>query len=279
MEQTENQNEKKYTIGTFAKLTGVTERTLRFYDRKGLLKPTMKNQYGHRYYSEQDIYQLQKILVLKYLDFSLEEIEQYLFQHNEDFRSTLNSQYSLLLRKQKQLQQVIDAIEHMQHILKDTDKLDINLLVMLIYSLQNEQKQKEWLVGLLPKSFVDVIFMEGKSKEDRQMIEGEIIEVLMELKRFYKESRSPLDVEVILAGKRMVAVYERIIGSVLETLSEDELAMIEGLDEEQNELDPVLFPQMFSPEEEAFLKEVFAEISLIANKKLEKGDGGNEQKT
>ena len=67
-------NEKMYTVKEFADLTGVTERTLRYYDRKGVLVPTNYNKKGHRLYDHEDIVKMQKVLTLKYLGFSLNEI-------------------------------------------------------------------------------------------------------------------------------------------------------------------------------------------------------------
>jgi DNA-binding transcriptional MerR regulator len=62
---------KKYSIGEFAKLTGITERTLRHYDQTGILKPFNYTEHRHRVYNNRSIVQLQKILVLKFLDLSL----------------------------------------------------------------------------------------------------------------------------------------------------------------------------------------------------------------
>lgn len=271
------QSEKLYVIGAFAKLTGVTERTLRFYDRKGLLKPSSRNDHGHRFYSDRDIFQLQKIMVLKYLDFSLEEIEQYLQRHEEDFRHTLDSQYELLLRKKQQLEHVLGTMERMKELMQDTNALDIHLLLMLIHSLQHEEKQKEWLQSQLPSSIVNVIFMEGMSKEERLKVEREIIGYTAELRRFYKKGRSPRDAEVIAVSLRLAAVYEQLLGPTLQSLSEDELAQFEAIEEEQNELDPVLFPNMFTPEEEAFFKEVFEHLDLKGNEKKEGEEDGKQQ--
>ena len=53
-----------YTIGVFAKKTGVTIRTLRFYDEKNLLRPSYISESGRRYYKDEDISTLQKILGL-----------------------------------------------------------------------------------------------------------------------------------------------------------------------------------------------------------------------
>jgi len=54
--------------------TGVTTRTLRFYDRKGLPKPSHLSESGRRFYTDKDLLTLQNILVLKYLGYSLDEI-------------------------------------------------------------------------------------------------------------------------------------------------------------------------------------------------------------
>ena len=64
----------KYQIGTLAKLANVTERTLRYYDKIGLLKPSTVLSNGYRQYTDTDLLKLQKILSLKHLGFSIEEI-------------------------------------------------------------------------------------------------------------------------------------------------------------------------------------------------------------
>ncbi|MEG0215403.1 MAG: MerR family transcriptional regulator, partial [Hungatella sp.] len=63
-----------YTSGEFAKKANVTIRTIRYYDKQGILKPSRMNESGYRLYTDEDFGRLQKILSLKYLGFSLEEI-------------------------------------------------------------------------------------------------------------------------------------------------------------------------------------------------------------
>ena len=63
-----------YTSGEFAKKANVTLRTIRYYDRQGILKPSKVADNGYRLYTDADFAKLQKILSLKYLGFSLEEI-------------------------------------------------------------------------------------------------------------------------------------------------------------------------------------------------------------
>ena len=69
-----SQMEGYYTSGEFAKKANVSIRTVRYYDKQGLLKPAGMSSGGYRLYTDSDFAKLQKILSLKYLGFSLDEI-------------------------------------------------------------------------------------------------------------------------------------------------------------------------------------------------------------
>jgi DNA-binding transcriptional MerR regulator len=63
-------------IGELAKQTGISIRTLHYYDEIGLLSPSHRTEVGHRLYIDQDIIRLQQIMSLRQLDFSLQEIRE-----------------------------------------------------------------------------------------------------------------------------------------------------------------------------------------------------------
>ena len=65
-----------YSSGEFAKMAQVTLRTIRYYDKQNILKPSYVNDYGARFYTDEDLAKLQQILLLKYLGFSLDEIQE-----------------------------------------------------------------------------------------------------------------------------------------------------------------------------------------------------------
>ncbi len=66
-----------YSIGEFAKLLNINSKTLRYYDMLCLLKPSYVDNYtGYRYYSKDDIEEYKKIVYLKSLGFTLEEIKE-----------------------------------------------------------------------------------------------------------------------------------------------------------------------------------------------------------
>ena len=64
-----------YHTGQFARKVAVSVRTLRYYDRVGLLRPAQHTEAGYRLYTDADLVRLQQILALKFLGFSLEEIK------------------------------------------------------------------------------------------------------------------------------------------------------------------------------------------------------------
>ena len=66
--------EKRMTSGEIAKRTGVSRKTVRLYDEKGLLKPSGYSEGNYRLYDRSALVVLEKIIALKQIGFSLEEI-------------------------------------------------------------------------------------------------------------------------------------------------------------------------------------------------------------
>lgn len=64
-----------YTINKLALLSGVTVRTLRFYDEIGLLKPAHVAENGYRYYGQKELLLLQQILFFREIGFDLKQIQ------------------------------------------------------------------------------------------------------------------------------------------------------------------------------------------------------------
>ena len=62
------------TVGELAQQTGLTIRTLHYYDEIGLLKPSLRTDAGYRVYTPSDLSRLQQVLLLRQLGFSLAEV-------------------------------------------------------------------------------------------------------------------------------------------------------------------------------------------------------------
>lgn len=74
----------EYTIGDLAKKLNITTRTIRYYDQKGLVKPSRVSESGYRLYSDEQVKQLKLIIFLKELGFSLKDIQKILEDKNGD---------------------------------------------------------------------------------------------------------------------------------------------------------------------------------------------------
>lgn len=83
----------KMQINEFAKLTGVSVRTLHYYDEIGLLKPAEVDEWtGYRFYDENSLEKMQQIMFYRELDFSLKSIMEILSSPDYDKQKALDEQ-------------------------------------------------------------------------------------------------------------------------------------------------------------------------------------------
>ena len=99
-------------IKEFAELTGVSARTLRYYDQIGLLKPACVDQStGYRYYDETCFLRMQQILFYRELEFPLQTICSILSSEEYNKEMALNEQKKLLVLKRDRLDRLIAAVD------------------------------------------------------------------------------------------------------------------------------------------------------------------------
>ena len=98
-------------ISEVAKLSGVTVRTLHYYDEIGLLKPSKTTEAGYRMYSIEDLEKLQQILFFRELDFPLNEIKEIMINPKYDKIEALNKHKELLIEKRKRIDGLITLID------------------------------------------------------------------------------------------------------------------------------------------------------------------------
>lgn len=99
------------TVKEVSQLTGVSIRTLRYYDDIGLLKPTRISENQYRLYDDKTLEKLQEILFFKEMDIPLETIKKLLENPELDRREILLFQKALLERKRNRLNGIIELIE------------------------------------------------------------------------------------------------------------------------------------------------------------------------
>ena len=102
----------KMHIREFAEHTGVSVRTLHYYDEIGLLKPSfVDEQNGYRFYDEASLERMQEILFYRELDFPLKEIQTIISSPEYDKQTALKEQKHLLTLKKERLERLIAALE------------------------------------------------------------------------------------------------------------------------------------------------------------------------
>lgn len=133
-----------FTVGQFASKAGVTERTIRFYDNIGLLKPCSRNTSGHRLYSAQDFAKLQKILTLKFIGLSLEDITSIMRYdiNDNNFKKSLKVQKDIIEKKIQHMHMVTDTIDETLHMLDNDNVLNWDKFINIISIINID---KNWM--------------------------------------------------------------------------------------------------------------------------------------
>jgi len=137
-----------YSSGEFAKLSGVTKKTLRYYDEKNILKPALLTDSGARLYTNKDLGRLQQILLLKFLGFSLNDIKEMLVKDadNHCLSGFLQIQRKLVEDRIEQLQLVAKAIQNTSFEIENNHDINWSQMLELIHmtgmetSLKNQYK-------------------------------------------------------------------------------------------------------------------------------------------
>jgi DNA-binding transcriptional MerR regulator len=100
----------EYTVSKLAKLSGVSRRTLQFYDEIGLLKPARVTSNGYRIYGRTEVDALQQILIYRELGVPLEEIRSIISSTGFDRAAALHSHLSALNEQKAKIESLIENV-------------------------------------------------------------------------------------------------------------------------------------------------------------------------
>ncbi|MFC4768676.1 MerR family transcriptional regulator [Effusibacillus consociatus] len=206
-----------WKVGQLAKQTGLSVRTLHFYDEIGLLKPSQHSDSGHRLYTEADIARLQQILSLRQLGFSLEEIMDCL--QSPDFSPVevvrlhierLREQIDVHTQLCRRLEKIADQLQERRHISAEHFILAIEGIRMSEkYPFTPGQMEKIKKQGEL--------LGPGKMRE----VEQEWPELIAKVREAMEKGTPPDSPEVQQLGKRWKELIEMFTGgdpAIAETL-------------------------------------------------------------
>jgi Predicted transcriptional regulators len=241
-----------YTIGEFARLTGLSVRTLHYYDEIGLLKATKDTSSGHRKYDREDLLTIQRIVCFKFMGCSLDTIKELMQkeQYGSDLASVLQMQRTELEKQRARLDTALNAVGRVSAMLERGEEVDGGVLASLIHSIQTEPEQREWLERHLPPDTVNGLF--ERAPEEMEALDREFIEMAKEVKRLMGRPADDPEVQALI--ERQMKLSFEFVGS-------DNMERLESLAElEESQLAELerMTPSPFTPEEEAWLQQAMA---------------------
>lgn len=139
--------DEKMTSGEIAKKAGVSQKAVRLYDEKGLLKPTEYSEGNYRLYDKEALEILEKIVALKQIGFSLEEIRDNLVAGDaKDIEEALRMQLAVMEEKRYRIDMVIDAIN--RTLARKGESLDWDDIAGIVQSVTVDQNadRNHWLM-------------------------------------------------------------------------------------------------------------------------------------
>jgi len=139
--------DEKMTSGEIAKKAGVSQKAVRLYDEKGLLKPTEYSEGNYRLYDKEALEILEKIVALKQIGFSLEEIRDNLVAGDaKDIEEALRMQLAVMEEKRYRIDMVIDAIN--RTLARKGETLDWDDVAGIVQSVTVDQNadRNHWLM-------------------------------------------------------------------------------------------------------------------------------------
>lgn len=205
------------TVKEISDLTGISVRTLHYYDEIGLLKPTEKSDAGYRLYDDKALETLQQILFFREFDISLKEINAVLDNPALDRNQILQVQRKMLVTKKERMERLIASIDD---ILKGENKMDFT-----IFTKTEVEEMFQTMLEHMPENMRNIAikefgsieqwkkhYMEVVSSEEMQKGYAKVVEWYGGKDKFLSVARTPVSKEVAESyNKRIEAILQKLI--------------------------------------------------------------------
>lgn len=205
------------TVKEISDLTGISVRTLHYYDEIGLLKPTEKSDAGYRLYDDKALETLQQILFFREFDISLKEIKAVLDNPALERNQILQVQRKMLVTKKERMERLIASIDD---ILKGENKMDFT-----IFTKTEVEEMFQTMLEHMPENMRNIAikefgsieqwkkhYMEVVSSEEMQKGYAKVVEWYGGKDKFLSVARTPVSKEVAENyNKRIEAILQKLI--------------------------------------------------------------------
>lgn len=135
----------KYTTGEIAKLSGVSVRTVQYYDSRGILIPSELSEGGRRLYSEEDLRKMKIICFLRELDLPIKSIGELLLEeHPEDVIEILLDEQEKTLRTEiTERRSRLNKLEELKQSLKKVEHFSVESIGDIVHIMENKKKLRK----------------------------------------------------------------------------------------------------------------------------------------
>ena len=205
------------TVKEISDLTGISVRTLHYYDEIGLLKPTEKSDAGYRLYDDKALETLQQILFFREFDISLKEIKAVLDNPALERNQILQVQRKMLVTKKERMERLIASIDD---ILKGENKMDFT-----IFTKTEVEEMFQTMLEHMPENMRNIAikefgsieqwkkhYMEVVSSEEMQKGYAKVVDWYGGKDKFLSVARTPVSKEVAESyNKRIEAILQKLI--------------------------------------------------------------------
>ena len=179
------------TVNEVSKLTGVSIRTLQYYDKIGLLKPAEYTESGYRLYDDTALEMLQQILLFRELEFPLKDIKDIVTRSDFDKKKALEQQIELLELRKEHIENLIimcrslktRGVRHLDFTAFDSSKLDE-------YA---KRAKEQWGTTAEYKEFTEK--SKGRTKQDEEGIMTDFMKIFEEFGTMKEKDPSSTEVQ------------------------------------------------------------------------------------
>lgn len=217
------------TVKEISKITGISARTLHYYDEIGLFTPTEKSEAGYRLYDDKALENLQQILFFREFDIPLKEIKMIMENPNLDRNQILQMQKEMLTAKKERIEKLIASIDD---ILKGDNKMDFEIFnkteIEDMYNAMEAnmtEAQKQIFIeryGSLEEWKKD--FLEKASTEEVQRNFEKVVEWYGSKEAAIEASMNPQNTDIQLDyQKRMGAISQKLAENKGRDVNSDEV--------------------------------------------------------
>ncbi len=199
-----------WKVGELAKQTGLSVRTLHYYDEIGLLSPSRRTEAGHRRYAAGDVVRLQQIKSLRYLGFTLEEVRDCLDRPDFSPHRVIQLHVSRLKEQIELQQKLCKRLEAIAARLRSAEEVSVEEFIQTMEVISMSERLEKYYT---PEQLEELEQRRRALGEERiRQGEAEWAELIEQVRTEMEKGTDPADERVQLLARRWMELVNEFTG-------------------------------------------------------------------